>query len=172
MIDKAFGVLADTIERFLALAFVFAVCLNFANVVGRYGFGQSILWADEVQIYIMVWMAFLGAVVASWRGLHLRMDMLVKMFPRRLRAAVVSAEFVVLIAVVGLMFAQSSLYVWRMISLGQRSDVAGLPMWIPHSALALGFGLIVLIGLWRAVKFIRAGFDPAVAEPEQQEDLS
>jgi TRAP-type C4-dicarboxylate transport system permease small subunit len=172
MIDKAFGVLADTIERILALAFVFAVCLNFTNVVGRYGFGSSILWGDEVQIYIMVWMAFLGAVVAAWRGLHLRMDMLVKMFPRRIRAAVVAAEFLVLIAVVGLMFAQSSLYVWRMLSLGQKSDVAGVPMWIPHSALALGFGLIVLIGLWRAFRFVSGGFDPALAEVEQQEEPS
>jgi TRAP-type C4-dicarboxylate transport system permease small subunit len=169
MIDKAFGVLADTIERVLAHAFVFAVCLNFANVVGRYGLGRSILWADEVQIYIMVWMAFLGAVVAAWRGLHLRMDMLVRCFPRRLRAAVVAVEFLTLIAVVGLMFAQSSLYVWRIISLGQKSDGAGIPMWIPHSALALGFGLIALIGLWRGIKFARQGFDPAAAEAAQQE---
>ena len=42
------------IERALAVAFVFAVCLNFANVIGRYAIGHSILGADEVQIYIMV----------------------------------------------------------------------------------------------------------------------
>ena len=75
------------IERVLALAFIAAVCLNFANVVGRYGFGRSIAAADEIQIYIMVFMAFLGAAVVSWRRQHLRMDVLVRFLPARLRTA-------------------------------------------------------------------------------------
>ena len=39
------------------------MCLNFANVVGRYVFDYAFLGAEEAQIYIMVWMAFLGAAV-------------------------------------------------------------------------------------------------------------
>ena len=45
------------IERTLAYAFIVAVGLNFFNVVGRYGFGITILSADELQIFIMVFMA-------------------------------------------------------------------------------------------------------------------
>lgn len=67
MIVSLFEKLTRAVERTLAVAFVFAVCLNFANVIGRYAIGRSILGADEVQIYIMVCMAFLGAVVVSWR---------------------------------------------------------------------------------------------------------
>jgi TRAP-type C4-dicarboxylate transport system permease small subunit len=67
MIDSVFEKLTRAIERALAVAFVFAVCLNFANVIGRYVLDRSLLGADEVQIYIMVCMAFLGAVVVSWR---------------------------------------------------------------------------------------------------------
>ena len=77
------GRLMLAVERILALAFIFAVCLNFANVVGRYVFGYSISGADEIQIYIMVWMAFLGAAVVAWRREHLRMDVLVKMLPSK-----------------------------------------------------------------------------------------
>ena len=46
------------IERTLAYAFIVAVGLNFFNVVGRYGFVITILSADELQIFIMVFMAF------------------------------------------------------------------------------------------------------------------
>jgi TRAP-type C4-dicarboxylate transport system permease small subunit len=67
MIDRAFEKLTWAIERVPAVAFVFAVRLNFANVIGRYAIGRSILGADEVQIYIMVCMAFLGAAVVAWR---------------------------------------------------------------------------------------------------------
>jgi TRAP-type C4-dicarboxylate transport system permease small subunit len=145
----------NAIERCLALAFMGAVCLNFANVVGRYGFGRSILWADELQVYIMIWMAFLGAAVVSWRNLHLRMDVLVQFYPRSARLALRAAELAALALLSGFVFVQSWRYTAQMIVLERKSDVAGIPMWIPHGAVALGFGLIALVALWRAAGLLR-----------------
>ena len=54
MIDRVLDRIARIIEVTLALAFIFAVLLNFANVLGRYLFGISLLGADEVQIFIMI----------------------------------------------------------------------------------------------------------------------
>lgn len=133
------------LERLLALAFIFAVLLNFANVVGRYGFGRSISGADEVQVYIMVAMAFLGAaVVASRRG-HLRMDVLAKMLPAGVQAALRYAEILAVVVLAGFTVFHSYRYAARMASLGRASDMAGIPMWIPHGAVALGFGLIAVL---------------------------
>ena len=50
-------------------------------MVGRYLFGLSFLGSDEVQIFIMIGMTFLGAVVVSRRNMHLRMDVLVRYLP-------------------------------------------------------------------------------------------
>lgn len=139
--------LMNWLERLLALGFIFAVLLNFANVVGRYGFGRAINGADEVQIYIMVAMAFLGAaVVASRRG-HLRMDVLAKMLPQGLRGALHYAEILVVIALGGFTAFHSYRYTAQMASLGRTSDIAGIPMWIPHGTVALGFTLVVLVAL-------------------------
>jgi len=157
MIARAFESLTRALERVLALAFVFAVALNFANVVGRYLLGTSIHGADEVQIYIMVCMAFLGAAVVSWRRQHLRMDVLVQYFPARLRRFLQAAELALVALLAGFVLAQSSNYAWQMFALGQKSDNAGIPMWIPHGALAIGFGLIALIALWRGILFARGG---------------
>jgi TRAP-type C4-dicarboxylate transport system permease small subunit len=57
--------LTGWIERVLAYAFIAAVTLNFVNVIGRYVFDDTILSADELQIFIMVFMAFLGAAVVA-----------------------------------------------------------------------------------------------------------
>ena len=46
-------------------------------MVGRYVFGFALNGVDEIEIYILIWIAFLGAAVVTWRGLHLRMDVLV-----------------------------------------------------------------------------------------------
>ena len=141
------NVAMKALERILALAFIVAVLLNFANVVGRYGFGRSIAGADEVQVYIMVAMAFLGAaVVASRRG-HLRMDVLAKRFPAPIRIALRYAEIAAIIVLGGFTLVHSYRYAAQMASLGRTSDIASIPMWIPHGTVAVGFALIVVIAV-------------------------
>jgi TRAP-type C4-dicarboxylate transport system permease small subunit len=168
MLDKLFDKLTLGIERILALAFIVAVCLNFINVVGRYCFGWTLIWGDEVQIYIMIWMAFLGAVVASWRHMHLRMDILFKYFSLPVQFLVQLFELSVLSVLCGLMLFESGHYAEQMFVLDRVSDVAQIPMWIPNSGVALGFGLIALISLIRLVRLLRRGVaaQPADAPKE------
>jgi len=145
--DNFFERLAFWIERTLAIAFMAAVALSFINVVGRYVLGQTFIWADEVQIYVMIWMAFLGAVVVSWRRMHLRMDLLVNMLPARLRQWVSLLELATMITLSAVVLFLSGEYAYSMFIFNRLSDVAQVPMWIPHSGVALGFGLILLIAL-------------------------
>jgi TRAP-type C4-dicarboxylate transport system permease small subunit len=46
---------------------------------------------------------------------------------------------------------QSWFYAGQMLRIGRSSDMAGVPMWIPHSFVALGFALMLLIACWRLV---------------------
>ena len=167
MIDKLFERLTWAIERALALAFVLAVCLNFANVIGRYVLDRSLLGADEVQIYIMVGMAFLGAAVVAWRKQHLRMDVLVQYFPGWLQRLLRAAETLLVAVLAGFVLVHSASYAWQMLALDRKSDNAGIPMWIPHSAVALGFGLIALVALWRGIQSARgnAGREASAPNP-------
>ena len=157
MIDTFFTRLSRGIELLLAAALVFAVCLNFFNVVERYVFSTAIGWADEAQVYIMIWMAFLGAVVVTWRNMHLRMDVLVKMFPPWLQRTLQVLEALAMVVLCGFVAYQSTLYAQRMYAIGKVSDVARIPSWIPHSAIGIGFGLILLIALVRLFRVFRPG---------------
>lgn len=147
MVDRA----TRAIEVLLALALIGAVVLNFVNVVGRYGFGTGFYAADELQTYIMVYIAFLGAAVASWRGLHLRMDVLAQRLPTGMKRILSGAELVLVVILGGLVTWVAWQYVGQMYSLGARSQTAQIPMWIPHTALMLGFGLMVLLTVLRAL---------------------
>jgi len=154
-VDRAIEKTMAVIGRVLALAFVFAVGLNFVNVIDRYLLGHSMMGADEVQIYIMVYMTFLGAVVVTSRKAHLRMDVLVQHFPRWFQSVIKVAEFVLFIALACFVLVQSSRYTWQMFTLGRKSDNMSIPMWIPHGVVALGFGLMALIVLWHGIQFVR-----------------
>ena len=147
MIDKAFDRVARAIELVLAVAFIFAVLLNFANVVGRYLLGISLIGADEVQIFIMIGMTFLGAAVVTRRNMHLRMDVLVQFFPRPAQVLLRIIEQLLLITLAGFVLSQSWFYARQMLRLGRVSDMAGVPMWIPHSLVALGFLLILIVAV-------------------------
>ena len=155
MIDRALDRVARVIELTLALAFIFAVLLNFANVVGRYLLGISLIGSDEVQIFIMVGMTFLGAAVVTRRNLHLRMDVLVRFLPAGVRVALRVAEQVLLAVLAGFVLTQSYFYARQMWRIGRTSDMAGIPMWIPHATVALGFGLILVVALCGLVRMIR-----------------
>jgi len=155
LIDKVFDAIARAIELTLAFAFILAVLLNFTNVVGRYLFGISLLGSDEVQVFIMVCATFLGAAVVTRRNQHLRMDVLLQFMPEPLRLALRVAEQLLMIAIAGFVVSQSYFYASQMLRIGRTSDMAGVPMWIPHGAVALGFALILIVTAWRLIGIFR-----------------
>ncbi len=132
------------IEIALAYAFIAAVALNFGNVAGRYLFGQTLLSADELQIFAMVTITFLGAGVVAWRNQHLRMSVLTNALPQPLQQVVRIAELVCIVALALFVLWNSTNYTAQMFALGRVSDMANIPMWIPHAIVALGFGLIAV----------------------------
>jgi TRAP-type transport system small permease protein len=155
VIDQAFDRVARVIAVTLALAFILAVALNFANVVGRYLFGISLLGSDEVQIFIMVGMTFVGAAVVTRRNLHLRMDVLVRFLPAPVQLLLRIIEQVLLLTLAGFVLTQSFFYARQMLRIGRTSDMAGVPMWIPHATVALGFALILIVVAWSLVRMAR-----------------
>lgn len=152
------------IERALAYAFIAAVALNFINVVGRYAFGDTILSADELQIFIMVFMTFLGAAVVAWRNQHLCMDVVVNALPSTVRWPIKIAELVAIFVLAAFVLWNSTYYARQMFDIGRVSDMARVPMWIPHGVVALGFGLMALIAGLRLVEIL-AGRGPDGDKP-------
>src|SRR3954464_8330856 len=109
--------MALALERLLGAALIIAVLYNFVNVVGRYVFGQTFISADEVQIYIMVYIAFLGAAVTSWRRMHLPIDVLPHRPPRAGPAALGAIELALILVLAVFVLYVSSGYVKQMAGL-------------------------------------------------------
>jgi len=143
-------------DRFLGLVFCGVVLLNFVSATTRYLGGGAILGADEVQVYAVVWLVFVGGAIVAWRGAHLRMDV----FSARLQGRAARfrdlLECLLALAVCGAMSWVSLRFVLQIHEIAQRSDGAGIPMWIPHSAVLVGFALITLAAAYGLAKNLRA----------------
>jgi len=159
-LNRSIDALALGMEKLLGLALIAAVVFNFVNVVGRYILGSTFIAADEVQVYIMVYIAFLGAAVATWRRMHLRMDVLVHRLPHRIQTALAAAELALVLVLAAFVLYVSLGYVAQMAGLDARSQNAGIPMWIPHSAIVMGFGLIAVLALLQIIQLFRKGDAP------------
>jgi TRAP-type C4-dicarboxylate transport system permease small subunit len=126
-----------------------SVAINLANVIGRYFFQSSIVWAEEAMIYIMVWCVFIGAILVTWEGRHLKMDLLSTTLPGRWKRATNLLAAVLFVVIAALVAIVSFRVTSMMGQLGQQSVVAKVPMVIPHAAVTLGFVLMLVVVLVR-----------------------
>ncbi len=141
-----------------ALLILAGIGINFANVISRYLFDFALYWAEEVMIFLIVWCVFLGAVAVAFNGAHLRMDLVSARIGQPWRGLVNGAT-VAAFAVCGLFVAVQS---WKVLGLivssGDVSVTASVPMVVPHSALLIGMVLMVLAVLLRIGAYLRNRF--------------
>jgi TRAP-type C4-dicarboxylate transport system permease small subunit len=147
------------IPRFIVGAAIFiSIALNLANIVGRYLFRSPIVWAEEILVFLMIWSVLTGAVLVTWEGRHLKMDLLSVRLrsPFREIAGFIGAALFVAVCALGVV--QS----WKVSSLmaaqDARSVAAELPMVIPHFALVLGFAGMLLALLFRFRSYVTNAF--------------
>jgi TRAP-type C4-dicarboxylate transport system permease small subunit len=124
---------------------VASVALNFANVVGRYFFNASIPWAEEAMLFLMVGCVFLGNGVVAWSGRQIRMDVVVRMLPPKVREALdLFSELVFLITAVTIV-----IFAWPVIrdlaEFDQRSQAADFPLVIPQAMVPIGLSIMAFL---------------------------
>jgi C4-dicarboxylate transporter DctM subunit len=104
----------------------------------------DVSWAQELCIYMFIWMAKVGAAYGVRTGIHVGVDVLVNLLPPPSRKKVIlfallcGAFFTGVIALFGVTF------VAEMFKTGQQSNDLEWPMWFIYSAIPLGSGLMCL----------------------------
>ena len=146
---KAVRALLAVTRSLSAALLACSVLVNFANIVGRYFFGVSITWAEEIMLFLMVGCVFTGCCAVAWEGRHIRMDVLVSLMPRRAREALELAFELLLIATSALIAIFSWPVVSQLAEFDERSAAANFPMVIPQSMIPIGYTLMALMVIVR-----------------------
>jgi C4-dicarboxylate transporter DctQ subunit len=151
---------------FVGGALAFASLLLFINVLLRYLFLAPISWAEELSLYLMAWIVFVGSsAVIRARG-HIAIDLLPLVLPpagRRLLAIAVSFAMLVFLAV---FFYYSFHHTLRVHSIAQVTPVMQAPMWLAYLAMPVGSALMFLRTCQLVFGLVRSGqaVEPHVAD--------
>jgi C4-dicarboxylate transporter DctQ subunit len=154
MIDNLLRVVRALLAVIRGLAGVLLFCsvaLNFANILGRYFLHASISWAEEAMLFLMIGCVFLGSGIVTWSDRHIRMDIVVRMMPEKIRLALaLFSELVFLLtAIVLVVFAWP--VIQQLVAFDQRSLAANIPLAIPQAIIPIGLFLMALLVAGRLI---------------------
>jgi TRAP-type transport system small permease protein len=158
-----------------ALKFVIALCLAvmvvlvFGNVVLRYVFNSGITISEELSRWLMVWLTFLGAIVALREHAHLGVDTLVRALPASGKRICFVLSYSLMLFADWLLLSGS----WKqiIITAGDRAPATNLSVGLFYGAglvFGISAGVILLYDLWRVVTGA-ASEDDLVAVRESEE---
>jgi C4-dicarboxylate transporter DctQ subunit len=157
-------------EVLIASLMAAATLLIFVAVVHRYASGIPIFykvtaaihlsWAQELCIYMFVWMAKFGAAYGVRTGIHVGVDVLINKLGPKSRKSVVLFSLLCgafFTAVVGTMGAK---FVYGLMDTDQSTPELELPSWIIYLCIPLGSYLMCFRFLQVAWHFVQTGEVP------------
>ena len=142
-------------EGLVAFLMAAMTVLTFVQVVARYVFNYSFVWALELNGVLFAWLIFVGMSYGVRVGAHIGIDAVVKVIrPAAARAfGMIGAALCVVYALIVMVGGWQ--YVRKMYDVGIEMQDLPIAQWVPRIILPLGFALLALrfgqvfLRLWR-----------------------
>lgn len=159
-------------EWIIATLMATATLVVFVAVVHRYLSGLPIpgvqdylislntSWAQELCIYMGVWMAKFGAAYGVRTGIHVGVDVLVNRLSEKNRKVMVGFALLSGAVFTGLIGTLGAIFVYKMYHTSSTSPDLEIPSWIVYLAVPLGSYLMCFRFLQVFTGFIRTGEVP------------
>jgi C4-dicarboxylate transporter, DctQ subunit len=145
-----------TIVIFVAVVHRYASALP-VPVVQDWLLKFNLSWAQELCIYMFIWMAKFGAAYGVRTGIHVGVDVLVNQLPSRQRAIVIVFGLLAGALFTGVVGTLGAGFVWDIAHTQQVSADLEIPMWIVYLAIPCGSYLMCFRFLQVTWAFVRTG---------------
>jgi C4-dicarboxylate transporter DctQ subunit len=153
-----FNRVLDRLEEVLIASFMAAATLvTFAAVVMRYAGGTGISWAQELTIYLFIWMAKFGAAYGVRTGIHIGVDFVVNAARPSIRRLLVILSMLLGVVFTGVIAFFGARWVIFIYGTGQISPDLEWPMWVIYLAIPFGSGLMCYRFIQALAMFVKTG---------------
>lgn len=156
------------IERaFCGIVLICMTLLIFGNVVLRFFAGETITFAEDLAIFLMICMSFFAASFATRNDQHITMSALYDLFSGKLRKALCLVRLLVGAGLAALLFVLSLQVTRRIYDLGGEIASMAIPKFLPYLLVSLALFFMMLHFIRLTVFFLQTG---EAAPPSEDED--
>jgi C4-dicarboxylate transporter DctQ subunit len=131
-------------EGLIAFLMAAMTLVTFMQVVARYVFNYSFVWALELTGVMFAWLIFTGMSYGVRVGAHIGVDAVVRALGPAAARAVAVVATVLCIVYAAIVFVGGFQYVRKMYDVGILMQDIPIQQWIPRVILPLGFALLAL----------------------------
>ena len=128
-------------EGLLALLLALMTLITFAQVIARYIFNYSFVWALELVMFLFAGLIFIGISYGIRVGSHIGVDALVRTLSERTARVVAIVATLLCLLYTVIVFVGAYAYVMKMYEIGILAQDMPVPQWVPRVVLPLGFAL-------------------------------
>lgn len=140
-VSRFLKILDSLISNLAALCLTALIVIILANVVGRYIFNFSLIWAAESARWLFIYIIFLGIPLAERASMHLAITMLVERLPSRPRAIVEAIGKVVVAYTIILMLFSSQTLIE---TIGGTNFALSMPAWLKFVMIPIAAGVALI----------------------------
>lgn len=133
------------IGAFIGILLGLMVIIVFSNVIARYFLNSSLAWSEELSRFMLIWLAFLGSILAYIKNEHLGLDLLVFLPTRVAMVVRIVANVLALVALAVLFWGG-----WQITALTMESG------WT-SPALSIPYGLVYLVVPFSGIMLLLQG---------------
>ena len=126
----------NIVANFLGVIVLVMFASIFLQVISRYCFGNPLPWPEEVTMFLMAWMSFLGASVALRQWGHIGVDFFLNRTSGKKRILLLLVIRIIAIFFTGFLVIHGAIFV--MTSTGMVSDGLRISMVYPRLSMPLG----------------------------------
>lgn len=123
------------------LSAIAVIC--FLEVILRYLFSASLSWYDELVSFLLVWITFLGAVLAQSHGQHIGIENLLERAPARARRTLELGNHAILVAIHLVLLIYGGKLAIRF--LGERAITVPVPMGVFYGVIPVSAALMLVV---------------------------
>ena len=129
----------EFIEKLVIILAILLMMLNStANAIGRYGFGKSLYFSEELNQFLIVAVTFVGFAYAVRKGRNIRMTALYDALSPRVQKAIMMLITFTTGALLMFLAYEAVFYVLEIKAVNRLSSALQFPVYIIYSIIPLG----------------------------------
>ncbi len=170
IISKIIGFINQSIA---VIGITGGVAIAFTNVVARYVFDASLVWATELTIFLFLWSAFFAAAYCFKKDAHIAVTIVLDVVPSHIaKPMLLISHTVTIIFLIAVAYFGYE-YLLLVNEIDERSiDLWDMPMWIVYLVIPVAFSFAAYRVGEKIVQIIKTPHNEVVAESEAEQVLA